>query len=102
MLVTLVAEDNLVIVNGYPETVDLSSLDEEIHAVQWYGTVGEIEYKTDYVNGTRKGNQRITNFTPFQHYVDLWEVEAKKEAPVVDIQAQIDALNAQLKARNAS
>jgi hypothetical protein len=83
MRVTIVAEDNIVIVEGQAESVDLSSsLDEEIHAVQWYGTVGEVEYKHDYIENTRKPNERITDFTPYQKFVDLWIVEAQKELPI--------------------
>jgi hypothetical protein len=82
MRVTIVAEDSRVNVEGQSEVVDLSTLDEEIHAVQWYGTVGEVEYKTDYINNTRKANERIDDFTPYQKFVDLWTVEAQKELPI--------------------
>lgn len=77
MKVTIVAEDNMVLINGFPETVDLSALDDDIHAVQWYGTVGEVEYKMDYVNNTRKGNERITDLTPFAWVIGAWEAAAQ-------------------------
>jgi hypothetical protein len=80
MRVTIVAEDNLVVVEGQPERVDLSTLDEEIHAVQWFGTVGEVEFKTDYIENTRKHNERISDFTPYQKFVDAWMIEAQKNA----------------------
>jgi hypothetical protein len=82
MRVVIIAEDNRVNVEGQAETVDLSTLDEDIHVVQWYGTVGEIEYKQDYVANTRKPNDSLTDFAPFQKYVDAWMVEAQKSAPV--------------------
>jgi hypothetical protein len=78
MRVTIIADDSKVVVEGQLEIVDLSTLDEEIHAVQWYGTVGEVEYKHDYIENTRKPNDRITDFSPYQKFVDAWEVEAKK------------------------
>jgi hypothetical protein len=81
MRVTIIAEDNRVNVEGQSETVDLSTLDEDIHVVQWYGTVGEVEYKQDYVNNTRKMNEAITDFAPYQKFVDAWTVEAQK--PIV-------------------
>jgi hypothetical protein len=44
-------------------------------------TVGKVEYKTDYINNTRKPNARIADFTPYQKYVDTWMVEAQKPLP---------------------
>lgn len=81
MRVVIIQEDNRVSVEGFSETVDLSTLDEGIHVVQWYGTVGEIEYKHDYVANTKAPNVRITDFTPYQKYVDAWMVEAQKLLP---------------------
>jgi hypothetical protein len=63
MRVTIIAEENRVSVEGQSETVDLSTMDEDISVVQWYGTVGEVEYKTDYVENTRKPNERISDFS---------------------------------------
>jgi hypothetical protein len=80
MRVTIIAEDNRVNVEGQSETVDLSTLDEDIHVIQWYGNVGEIEYKYDYVAGGKKPNDRITDFSPYQKFVDAWEVEARLRA----------------------
>jgi hypothetical protein len=82
MRVTIIADDSHVYVEGQPERVDLSTLDEEIHVIQWYGTIGEIEYKTDYIENTRKPNERIEDFAPYQKFVDLWTIEAQKELPV--------------------
>ena len=80
MRVIIIAEDNRVNVEGQSETVELSSLDDEISVIQWYGTVGEVEYKTDYVNNTRQPNERITDFAPYQKFVDMWEVAARARA----------------------
>lgn len=80
MRVTIVADDGIVVVEGHGERVDLSSLDEDIHAIQWYGTVGEVEYKHDHVEDVRKQNERITDLAPYQKFVDMWMVEAKKDA----------------------
>lgn len=42
----VVREDNIVIVDGEVRTVDLSDLvDERIHAIQWYGDHGQVEYE---------------------------------------------------------
>jgi hypothetical protein len=44
--------------------------------VQWFGTVGEVEFKTDYIANTRKANERIDDFTPYQKFVDAWTAAA--------------------------
>src|SRR5260370_15167169 len=67
------------------EFVDCSSLDEDIHAIQWYGTVGEVEYKTDFVNNICRPNERITDIAPYQHMMELWTIEAKKPAPTTAV-----------------
>jgi hypothetical protein len=85
MRVTIVADDNKVSVEGQPETVDLSTLDEDIHVVQWYGTVGEVEFKHDYIANTKKMNERIEDFAPYQKFVDLWMVEAQKPLPEPEV-----------------
>jgi hypothetical protein len=78
MRVTLIVEDNRVSVEGQSETVDCSSL-ADIHVVQWYGTSGEIEFlRTEPL----KMNEQITDFAPYQKFVDAWTVEAKEESPV--------------------
>lgn len=79
MKVTIVAIDGRVSVNGHSNDVDCSSLPDDIDVIQWYGTFGEIEYATDLQTGQRKHNEKITDFTPYQHMLDLWEVEARKE-----------------------
>lgn len=84
MRVTIIAGDNAVYVEGYAERVDCSSLDEDIHAIQWYNGRGEIEYKTDFTTGDRRMNFCIVDFSPYQHLVDAWMVEARKEPPPPD------------------
>lgn len=79
MRLTIVVDDNAVLVEGQPERVDCSSLlPQNIHAVQWYGTFGEIEYATDLQTGDRKPNEKITDISPFQPLIDAWMLEAKK------------------------
>jgi hypothetical protein len=80
MRVTIIVEDAAVYVAGQALKVDVSSIDADIHAVQWYDTFGEVEYKT--INGNRKPNLKITDLSPFLHHVDNWNVAltAKKAA----------------------
>ena len=95
MRVTIIADDKRVGVNNeFFEPVELSQLDPTIHAVQWYGEYGEVEYKTFFENGVivRAANTIITDITPYQFAVDAW-AEAKtahEEAMVQAAQAAID------------
>ena len=87
MKFTIVADDKAVgIDEEFFSGLSLPELDPTIHAVQWYGEYGEVEFKTVFANGAlnRPQNQLITDFTPFQFAVDAWN--AKK--------AEIDAVAA--------
>lgn len=94
MRVTIIAEDNMVLVEEQPEKVDCSSLDEEISAIQWYGVRGEVEYKMDHVNNSRRMNLMIDDFSPYQHIVDLWTIEAQKLLPPKSTVPQPKAMEA--------
>ena len=85
MRLTIVADDQCVGVEGeYFSPIDLSHLDPTIHAVQWYGEYGEVEYKTRFENGTlvRPANVLITDVTPIQFAVNAWNA-VKAEADAV-------------------
>ena len=48
MRVTIIVDDNIVYVDGVPRTVDCSQLAKDgIHAVQWYETFGEEEFRNE-------------------------------------------------------
>jgi hypothetical protein len=48
MKLTVIRDDGLVAVDGLAyQGIDVSSLDENIHAIQWSGENGEVEYKPD-------------------------------------------------------
>ncbi len=83
MRVTIIADDSHVYVEEQALKVELTGLDEDIHAVQWYGVVGEIEYKYNAIENTRRPNERFTDFVSFQIFVDRWMVEAQKPDPVL-------------------
>ena len=74
MRVTVVPADRMVAIDGVVMRVDISDL-PGVHAMQWYGSRGEIEYLADD-NGNRPLNSKIDNFTPFEDYVEAWR-EAK-------------------------
>ena len=91
MKLTIVADDSAVGVDGeFFSELALPQLDPTIHAVQWYGEYGEVEYKTVFANGTltKPSNQTITDVSPFQFAVDAWN-DAKStssgEIPVTEV-----------------
>jgi hypothetical protein len=80
MRATIVVDDNVVLIDGEAETVDCSALvAENVHAVQWYGTWGEVEHRT-VINDeakafSRQPNEVIDDLSPYQQYLDAWQVE---------------------------
>lgn len=82
MKLTIVADDSAIGVDGaFFAPLDLAQLDPAIHAVQWYGEYGEVEYKTRFENGAivKPINLLITDMSPFQFAVEAWNA-AKVEA----------------------
>lgn len=77
MNLTIIADDGVVAVDGEFRTVDLSTLDANIHAIQWNGTTGHIEYKDN------SPNLDITDVTAYQSFIDAWTAAAPP-APTLD------------------
>jgi hypothetical protein len=71
--ITIIQADNHVGIDGDFREVDLSSLDPQIHAIQFslLKGFGEIEWDEN-TDGTRPPNQRITDLSPYQWAIDLW------------------------------
>jgi hypothetical protein len=83
MRVTIVTDDNIVLVDGVAERVDCSALVASgVHAVQWYDTQGEEEFRSEFDDEkkvwNRAPNNHITDFTPYQFFVDQWGAEHTK------------------------
>ena len=71
--ISIIPADGIVAVNGMSVSgLDLSFLPEEIHAIQWYGERGEVEFRAD-LYGYKKMNEKIDSFKPFEKAVDLFE-----------------------------
>ena len=70
MRVTIINDMDRVNIDGEARTVDLSSLDANIHAVQWDGAKGHIEYKDRSPEGV------LTDISSFQQYIDAWTATA--------------------------
>ena len=70
MRVTIIADDGKVGVDGVFRVVDLSTLDANIHAVQWDGAAGHVEFKDG------ESNEAIDDLSPFQSFIDAWAAAA--------------------------
>ena len=68
--VTIIADDKVVGVDGEFRKVDLSALDSDIHAVQWDGVNGHVEFRNP------KRVVRISSIIPYQSFIDLWTAAA--------------------------
>ena len=84
MRMTIIRDMGLVHVdgNGFDE-LDMSDVPVDVHALQWYGSSGEIEYKDG------KGNAEITGLPV---WADL--AKAKKDAKDAEVAAEVAAAEA--------
>jgi hypothetical protein len=72
MRVTIIPTDGFVSIDGEGyNNIDLSFMDANIHALQWYTTDGEIERKNS--RGQIVTNEEITDLTPYQPALDAWQ-----------------------------
>jgi hypothetical protein len=69
--ITIVCDDNVVLIDGRVIIIDCSSIAATIHAVQWYDTYGEIEYKE-----LERGPDSISDLSQFQSLIDAWTAAA--------------------------
>lgn len=82
MKLTIIPDDGRVSVDGYYfDGLDMSNLDNTIHAVQWYDTWGEVEFKTQLIGSqkVKPENQLIDSVEPYQWAIDLWSVAKAEE-----------------------
>lgn len=76
MRVTILPSDGTVSVDGEAFSgIDMSSLDPTLHAVQWYDTAGEIEWKEPHPYKLLiVRNEPIYSLDAFQFALDAWQV----------------------------
>jgi hypothetical protein len=79
MRLTIIADDCMVYVDSaairVPQLADL--IDGDIHAVQWDGQRGEIEWKPDE-DGAKRPNTKIDRIEQFKPVIDAWTVESAR------------------------
>ena len=75
MKLTIIADDNTVGINNeFYLNINLMQLDSSIHAIQWYGEYGEVEYKSLFINNkiVKPTNVLITDISEYQFAIDEW------------------------------
>jgi len=87
---TIVKDDSFVAVDGFAlEPIDCSSLASNIHAIQFDGTNGHVEYN----DGT--ANLAITAISAYSAITDLWtSAKATHDTGVSDAATALTALKA--------
>jgi hypothetical protein len=69
--ITIMRADNAVYVDGRAIEIDCNELPKFIHAIQWDGAKGQIEFDPDE-RGVRMSNVAFTDISPFMYLVDRW------------------------------
>jgi hypothetical protein len=68
MRITIIVSDNMFGVDEVFRRIDLSKIDQNIHAVQFDSVKGgEVEYIDE------RNNEKIDNFDSYQEFYDAWE-----------------------------
>lgn len=78
MRVSILPSDGAVYIDGFSfSKLDLSFIPADVHAIQWYGESGHVEYK-DPVTGLMTKNEDIDSLEAYQAAIDAWG-EAKAQ-----------------------
>jgi sRNA-binding protein len=77
MKLTVIREDNMVIVDNVSHSIDCSELPTFVHAIQFDNGVGHIEFNVDG-NGRKMGNVKITDITFANYLVDRHKIEDER------------------------
>lgn len=81
MRATIIPSDGFCSVDGVGfNGVDMTSVAPEVHAVQWYGTFGEVEVQ-DPLTGKMVGNEEIDSLNEYQPVLEsYWAIRSSIEA----------------------
>lgn len=83
MRMTVIPDDKFVSVDGVGK-IDLTfQCPANVHAFQWYGEFGEVEYKTLLENGVlvKPPNEVVQSYADFQGALDAWSVPPPEPPP---------------------
>lgn len=92
MRLTYIKSDKSIGIDGAFLTVDNSSFDQEVDAIQWYNTYGEIEF----INRQQRNNEIFEDINYIQPLIDLWNAEKINQDQLIAEQekkTQQDKLN---------
>lgn len=92
MRFTYIKTDKIIGINGIFLTIDNLSFNQEVDAIQWYDTYGEIEF----INRQERNNEFFEDINYIQSLIDLWNVEKINQDQLIAEQekkAQQDKLN---------
>lgn len=86
--ITIVPDDQVVTVDGDPVWFTYS-LDDDIHAIQWFGSAGTIE-RRQLIDGQSRPTliEEIDSFADYEYLLPLRE-EAKAEQEIAHCNARI-------------
>jgi hypothetical protein len=84
MRVSIIAVDNVVSVDLETHVAACDELVERgIHAIQWHGNHGEIEFHTFWLAAERrwdrKPNEMIEDFSEYEIYLERWREQKVKD-----------------------
>ena len=102
MRVTIIRKDGFISVDGIGfGGLDLSFLPSNLHAVQWYETVGEVEtYEPHPYKVVMAPSQQIDTLGEYQQCLALWNTtKAAHDAEVAAAEAAFAAELARLQAQ---
>jgi hypothetical protein len=77
MRLTIIKDDSAVIIGNIYYEIDVSALPSGFHALQWYETWGEIEWKDE--NGKMTGNERIESLNDYQWIIDVCNTKNEEQ-----------------------
>lgn len=78
MKVTIIRSDNTVYVDGVSKIIDCSALPTFVHAVQWTGEKGWIEFAEDG-EGRKHANMSIIDMSSYQFLIEQWQIQHAKD-----------------------
>lgn len=86
MRLTIIKSNGYVSIDGEGYFgIDVTSIDNNIHAIQWHDTYGELEIKNE--KGRIIENVEISNIADYLHIVPLWQavkdIEVLKNVSVI-------------------
>ena len=73
MILTVIVPDGIVSINNVPNKVDLSPLSSSVHAIQWDGTVGTVEYVDNTFTTDGSKIKKINSIADYQWIIDDWQ-----------------------------